>query len=376
MEDTNDFWKFERSPSNNIFAIDDDTIDNRMFSKVVENYYDSHEFDNRDKDLRKASIVHKIVRKQVHKFLKEGTSIRKLVRFTEDKILSLCKQDRSTYFGKHTDSGIGFPVGVSINNVVAHDSELLKDNRILGKGDIVKFDFGVHMNGNIIDSAFTHIVDEDETNNVYENLLTASKDATYSAIAISGPDARLIELSEVISEIISSYELPIDTDFANLAINPVIGIGGHNIEPYKIHANKFIFSVPDEKIQGDSKMDEGEIFAIETFATTGDGTIAQDDDLNHCSHFMINRDCKSKRFFKKNTVYNSVKHRDGMPFSLSWCDKRDKKFFKDLKQGIQMQDITAFPPLMDMEETHVSQFEHTIRVKDGCVEVYSLGDDY
>lgn len=367
----NGMWKFESLKGKTTFKIDGDSIDNK-FLKISENE-SNEEIDN---DFRRAAMIHKIVRNSARSKLVSGAKIKNIVESTEDLILKLFKHDKQTYFNNPSDDGLGFPVGISINNVVAHDSALLQDNRCLEKGDVVKFDFGVHKNGRIIDSAFTHIVDEDENDSIYKNLLDASRDATYSAISLSGPDMRLLELSEFISEIISSYELPIDSGSDMSQIIPVNGIGGHNILPYKIHGDKLIFSSPNEKVQGDMKMEEGEIYAIETYATTGYGNMTQPDDLNMCSHFMLNSETTNKKFFKKNVAYDAIKNRKGLPFTLSWCDTSAKKFNRDFKEAIRNRDIYAYPPLYDVDNSRVAQFEHTIRVKDNGVEIYSKGDDY
>ena len=46
----------------------------------------------------------------------------------------------------------------------------------------------------------------------------------------------------------------------------VRNLNGHSIEPYQIHAGK---SVPTVKGGEQTKMEEGEFFAIETFGSTG-----------------------------------------------------------------------------------------------------------
>jgi methionyl aminopeptidase len=375
-------WKFEKSINNIYKNCDMDTIDNKFFScfslEDTSNDTNNNLYfgDDMDKNFRKASVVHKIVRNEIRKKLIHDTKIKDLVEYTENRIISLLGYDRNTYFKQKNPSGIAFPVGVSINDTIAHNSALLKDDRKIEEGDVVKFDFGVHVEGCIIDSAFTHIVGAKE-DDPYNELLNASKDATYSAIAMSGPDTRLYELSEVIEEIIKSYEVQVDYGIGTLDIVPVKGIGGHNILPYKIHGGKLILSVPDEEIQGNLKMESGEIYAIETYATTGSGVMTQEKDLDLCSHYMVNSECKSKQFLKKNTAYKSVMCRNGLPFTLSWCDRSHKKYSKDLANALTMGDITAYPVLKDSDpNSHVSQFEHTIRIRDSCVEIYSLGDDY
>lgn len=52
--------------------------------------------------------------------------------------------------------------------------------------DVCKIDFGTHINGRIIDTAFTVAF-----NPVYDNLLKAVQDATNTGISEAGIDARL-----------------------------------------------------------------------------------------------------------------------------------------------------------------------------------------
>lgn len=74
-------------------------------------------------------------------------------------------------------SGIAFPTGCSINNVAAHYTPNPGDNTVLGYDDVCKIDFGTHINGRIIDTAFTVAF-----NPVYDKLLEAVKDATNTGI--------------------------------------------------------------------------------------------------------------------------------------------------------------------------------------------------
>lgn len=55
-------------------------------------------------------------------------------------------------------------------------------------------------------------------------------------------------------------------DLADLAVKSIRNLNGHSIGPYQIHAGK---SVPIVKGGEQTKMEEGEFFAIETFASTG-----------------------------------------------------------------------------------------------------------
>jgi methionine aminopeptidase len=63
-----------------------------------------------------------------------------------------------------------------------------------------------------------------------------------------------------------SYEVQINGQ--TLPVKPVRDISGHNIKQYRIHGGK---SIPFIKNSDQTKMEDGEIFAIETFGTTGRG---------------------------------------------------------------------------------------------------------
>lgn len=58
---------------------------------------------------------------------------------------------------------------------------------------MVKLDFGTHINGLLIDSAFTIAFDEK-----YDNLLKAVKEATNAGIKMAGIDVRLCDIGEEI----------------------------------------------------------------------------------------------------------------------------------------------------------------------------------
>lgn len=397
-------WNFEYGPRN-IFSSDLESYENNLFHNVdcntVPEYNPSSTLHLSEQDLedfRHAAFIHKIARKKALTMLYSGAKLADLVDEVESLILQLCKQDKTTYYNKGSpasnDSGIAFPVGVNINNIVAHDSKTIStngivDNRTFYSGDVVKIDIGVHINGRIIDSAFTHIVTDKpgvhDSENIYNAVLEASRDSVFNAIKMSGPDQRLDEISESIDEIIRSYEVDMAGD--TLEIKPVKGIGGHNIKRYQIHGGKLILSSPDYEIQGDQRMEEDEIYAIETYASTGYGVMTQNSEMNRCTHFMeADKDDiesnkaitkKDKKFFRNLPLYNWLSTRRGLPFSSEWIDQRSiLKLEKAFKLGISTGQVIAYPPLYDEENSVVAQFEHTIHVNDRTVEIFTLGDDY
>ncbi len=99
------------------------------------------------------------------------------------------------------ESGIGFPTGVSVNECAAHYTPNAGDKRVLQASDVLKVDFGVHVKGRIVDSAFT--LNWEPT---WDPLLAAVKAATNAGVKEAGIDARLGEIGAAIQEVMESHE--------------------------------------------------------------------------------------------------------------------------------------------------------------------------
>lgn len=79
------------------------------------------------------------------------------------------------------------------------------------------------------------------------------------------------DIGAAIQEAMESYEVEL-----NGTMHPVKcirNLNGHNIEQHVIHGGK---SVPIVKGTDQTKMEEGEVFAIETFGSTGKGYVREE----------------------------------------------------------------------------------------------------
>eukprot|EP00960_Hanusia_phi_P042257 755393-Hanusia_phi.AAC.2 len=210
-------------------------------------------------EAREGAEVHRTARKYLQSIAKPGELMIDLCEKLEDKVRELIKD-------KFPERGIAFPTGCSINHVAAHWTPNGGDKTVLQYDDIVKFDFGTHVNGRIIDCAFTHYF-----NPRYDPLAQAVKEATNTGIKEAGIDVRLCDIGEAIQEVMESYEVEIDGKV--YPVKAIRNLNGHSINPYQIHAGK---SVPIVKGGDATKMEEGEFYAIETFGSTGKGIVHED----------------------------------------------------------------------------------------------------
>ncbi|TQS31508.1 hypothetical protein Golomagni_08209, partial [Golovinomyces magnicellulatus] len=212
-------------------------------------------------DYRKAAEIHRQVRKWVKESVKPGQSLTDLANGIEDGVRALL-DNAGLETGDSLKSGMGFPTSLSVNNCVAHYTPNPgQKDVVLQYGDVTKVDFGVHINGWIVDSAFTVAFDP-----TYDSLLAAVKDSTNTGIKNAGIDVRISDVSAAIQEVMESYEVEIGGKV--YPVKPVRNLCGHDIQNYRIHGRKMI---PFIKNSDQTKMEEGEIFAIETFGSTGRG---------------------------------------------------------------------------------------------------------
>lgn len=266
-------------------------------------------------DLRRAAEVHRQVRQYAQKTIKPGMTMTQIAELIEDSSRALVEEDGLL-------RGIGFPTGLSLNHCAAHYTPNAGDKTgpnppkshlivVLKEDDVMKVDIGVHVNGRIVDSAFTM-----HWNPRYDNLIAAVKDATNTAIKHSGLDALLCDIGAAVQETMESYEVELDGKMYQ--VKSIRNLSGHNINPYQIHGGK---SVPIVKGGDQTRMEEGETFALETFGSTGKGVVHEDVD---CSHYAKRMDVKHVplRSARAKGLLNTINQHFGtLPFCRRYLDR-------------------------------------------------------
>ncbi|CAL8318448.1 unnamed protein product [Lota lota] len=311
-------------------------------------------------DFRQAAEAHRQVRQHVRGFIKPGLTMIEICERLEDCSRKLIKENG-------LNAGLAFPTGCSLNHCAAHYTPNAGDSTVLQYDDVCKIDFGTHINGRIIDCAFTVTF-----NPKYDKLLEAVKDATNTGIKNAGIDVRLCDIGESIQEVMESYE--VELDGKTYQVKPIRNLNGHSIGQYRIHAGK---TVPIVKGGEATRMEEGEVYAIETFGSTGKGMVHDD---MECSHYMKNFDVGHVpiRLPRAKHLLNVVNDNFGtLAFCRRWLDRLgESKYLMALKNLCDLGIIDPYPPLCDSKGCYTAQFEHTILLRPTCKEVVSRGEDY
>ncbi|KAJ8059821.1 hypothetical protein OCU04_011452 [Sclerotinia nivalis] len=317
-------------------------------------------------EYRQGAEIHRQVRQYAKANIKPGQTLTEIAEGIEDSVRALTGHP-GLEEGDNIKGGVAFPTGVNLDHIAAHYSPNAGNKTVLAYENVMKVDFGVHINGRIVDSAFTIAFDP-----MYDNLLEAVKQATNTGIKEAGIDARLGEIGEHIQETMESYEVEIKGQ--TYQVKPIKNLNGHDILQWKIHGGK---SVPIVKSNDQTKMEEGEVFAIETFGSTGNGYVR--DDLE-CSHYAKVADAPNVplRIASAGKLLNVINKNFGtLPFCRRYLDRLGQdKYLLGLNALVSHGIVQDYPPLVDKKGSYTAQFEHTILLRPNCKEVISRGDDY
>ncbi|KXL48266.1 hypothetical protein M433DRAFT_57437 [Acidomyces richmondensis BFW] len=320
-------------------------------------------------EYRQAAEVHREVRMYARANIKPGMSLTEIAEMIEDGTRHLTGH-LGLEEGDNILGGVAFPTGLSLNHCAAHYTPNAGNKTILKQDDVMKVDFGVHINGRIVDSAFT-IAFEPQ----YDNLLAAVKDATNTGIRVAGIDARMSEIGEAIQEAMESYECEING--TTYPIKAIRNLNGHTIGQWSIHGGSAGKSVPIVKGGSNEKMEEGETYAIETFGSTGKGFVRDDMETSHYAKIADAPKVALRVASAKSLLRSIDKNFGTLPFCRRYLDRLGhEKYLLGLNNLVQSGIVQDYPPLCDIKGSYTAQYEHTILLRPTVKEVISRGDDY
>jgi methionyl aminopeptidase len=237
---------------------------------------------------------------------------------------------------------LAFPLNLSLNEDAAHDTASWSDERTLKKGDVVKLDLGVQIDGYIADTATT--VDLG-TNSL---LLDASREALEAAIRTVKPGATAGDLGAAVQK-----------EIEERGYRPIANLTGHGLGQYVLHQSP---TIPNIAVNGGVILEEGMVFAIEPFATTGSGHVREKTRIEIYSQLST----KPIRIPAGRTIMEKIQDRQGLPFSRRWLGER--KLDLALPALVRSGNLHGYPVLADVPGSLVSQHEHTVIVTaDGCI---------
>ena len=264
-----------------------------------------------------AGKIASVVRKEAGSRIKEDVSLLEVAEYVENRI-------------KDLGGNIAFPCNISINEIASHYTPD-DDIPCFKKGDVVKLDIGVHIEGYIADTASTVEV----ATGVHSKLIKACEEALDNAILSVKDSVQTRTVGKVIEQTIRKY-----------GFTPIKHLTGHSLEQYMLHSG---ISIPNYGSVFSQKIKKDMVFAIEPFATSGAGNI-----IYGKPHIYAALKVKT-------TVHKKISERFGtLPFAKRWLPEMNIGDLKGLREYFE---------LIESSGAIVAQSEHTVIVGEGGCEV-------
>jgi methionyl aminopeptidase len=292
-------------------------------------------------------------------YRKAGEIYRQVVDFITpqivvgSKVLDLCLSIE----GKTTELGgdVGFPANIGINNVAAHYSSPRDDETVIIDGDIVKIDLGVAVDGYVVDAAFTISFNQLE---ITQNLITAVDTAVLKGLSMIKPGVKTNEVGEATYKVIHGFNYNVIKDLC-----------GHMIDRWTIHGG---YEIPNVPTPTGVKFEEGQVWALECFATTGAGKIHASE---NCYIYSLNTSTERvplRGKVSRHALGWIVEHKQTLPFSSRELLKEFQAGQFALRELVQYKKLIEHNVLKENEkEAYIAQSEHTFMVTSDGIERFT-----
>ncbi|VVB58737.1 Methionine aminopeptidase [Candidatus Anstonella stagnisolia] len=245
-----------------------------------------------------------------------------------------------------SDAGVkaAFPANISINNAAAHFTPEIGCELLLGEKDVVKVDLGAQLEGCCGDTAYTV-----DLSGEWGKMLECTQAAVEAAVSIAKPGVKIEALSEAIENTIKAA-----------GFKPIENLCGHKIEPYALHAG---IDIPNIKTSNPYELQEGDIFAIEPFASNGSGHVK---DGTQVEIFSLVSGARVRMRQSRQLISHIANEYFTLPFAERWLSRNFKSrllLSSGLKELLNAGALRPYPVLLDSPGSIVAQHEHTMLIE-------------
>ncbi|MAL64688.1 MAG: type II methionyl aminopeptidase [Candidatus Marinimicrobia bacterium] len=283
-----------------------------------------------------------------------------------------------------------FPTTIAVNEIAAHftpdhaDKNLQgwEDEMVLQKGDLVKIDVGVHINGHIGDNAMTV---EIGNGNSHTEQIKAAKESRDAAIEKLHPGTPWHEVGA------AAAQPSVDAGF-----QPIRNLCGHQLKPWELHAG---VSVPSYACGKNNHgfsgvVEENACYAIEPFNTNGEqGLIENIGSPNSSNIYRITGSVSWRKALARKQLKplgaqlarNFEERYSTLPFAERWAfpmlekpfpeadeESRQSKWNALVKKLISVRFLETYHALKCADNGMIGQFEHTVHVTSGGPEILTV----
>lgn len=262
-----------------------------------------------------------------------------------------------------------FPIGISINQVIAHDSFHEYNVLTLKKGDFIKIDVGFIELGNIIDCARTFVYKDEIPKCVMDCEEICSKVEDYIRNEIDKNGQVFIQKISTITN-----ALIVSKGYSALDY-----LGGHTIEYGKVHGSQYILNkplnlLPKEAslfIDSSATIGEEQMFAIEIYIGEKKslGTMIKSSNIPITHYQLVEPNELNKinlSVDEKNINFKLLDDTKGLAYEYNIHHRYNSKIIKSLinKKAIIKHEALEFKSSNPREKIKYIQYEDCFLIRD------------
>ncbi len=261
-----------------------------------------------------AGKIAKKVRSQFMPEVKEGKRLLDFAEELEQEILS-------------QGAELAFPCNIGRNEVGAHYTPIPSDSSEFAGGDLVKVDFGLHLDGFIVDTAFSVAL-----SSVDQKLVDAVDESLRAVSGNLKAGDRILKVGELVEGVSDKHGFKV-----------IDNLQGHEVRRYQLHAG---LSVPNVSNNDNRMFHEGMTVAIEPFFTYGFGA-------GHVNEISLTTIFKSPDP-EKGGKNSPLSRFNGLPICERWLTKLPSNTSRrDLER------LRRYPVLVEAKGAPIAQAETT-----------------
>ena len=265
------------------------------------------------------------------------------------KLLDAAEQIEAFMKGRGCE--FSFPINLSVNEQAAHYTPPFDDKSVFSENSVVKVDLGARKGFYLTDCAVTI-----DLSGEHSKLCEAAVEALDAAISIVRSGVEVCRIGAAIEEVGRRFGL-----------KPIRNLGGHGIEKDELHADVFI---PNYDNGDNTRLEEGQVIAIEPFFTEGSAGMVGDGDIVEI--FQRHGDSRPRSNVSRELLEEIESRYITYPFAARWL-YADKKWDNEFKVKRALSDLVSseaiepFPVLVEKSDGIVAQAEKELIVeRDSC----------
>ncbi|NHV98014.1 MAG: type II methionyl aminopeptidase [Thaumarchaeota archaeon] len=289
-----------------------------------------------------AGEIAKRVKKETRQRVKAGVKILDLCEEVEDRIRQL--------------GGLpAFPCNIGLDEVAAHFTPPPGFEGEIPQGSLVKVDLGVHVDGCIVDTAFTIPLSQGD-----REMVEAAEKSLEKASGVLRSGVKISQVGEAVENTVKSKGFKV-----------IRNLTGHQIDRFNLHAG---LSIPNLKSFSTEKLKRDMVVAIEPFVTLADGV----GEVGEASLTYIYR---FKHFPSgyKGGFSSHVEKMQSTFRTLPFCERWFSSLFKEAGGNMFNKiveelgkNLVSYPVLVEKSRRRIAQAEDTFLIlEDSAVNLTS-----